>query len=390
MSSALGEGLSQFVEGLAQKADGWKNTPLPGEWKPLAGPAGPSRKEAGGAAEAVFGTPVQRMVATEDGGKLTRLDVLFMERAAGAAADEAYLQSMRQAASKTSAGLQAKMGKPGQLVKPAAGAAPGTVVQEWAGAAATIRLTLEPGARLYVSMIPLQAAGTAKASPTAPATAAKGKPVLLKSRLEEKPNGDVMITGLPELQPMDDESNHALRVGECLAGYYGWTMDVRAVATANGWTANATLDNTFEVLEALSKAAKVEWTQQDISDLRKKDQPLDMMEARRWIDKGRPIVYRHMYSEIREAFLFEFAKQYEQNPQLELPSPKDPVEKSKWLHYDEKDDFYGSTAVIIGYNKKRGEFLLKYPGYAAGSQIIRMREEELNTSLLRVYYVPPS
>lgn len=389
MSSARGESLAQFVEALVQKAEGWKTAPLPGEWKAMAGPPGPSRKEAQ-TSEPVFGTAAQRVVATENAGKLTRLDVLFMERGAAAAADDALTQAMRQAASKASAGVQSKVGKPGQIVKPAAGAAPGTVVQEWADGVATIRLTLEPGSRLYLSMISAQTpAATATASTTAPSAAAKGKLAPLKSRLEEKPNGDVIITGLPELPEVDDNSNYTLRAGECLAGYYGWTIDVRAAATAAGWAPNATLDTTYEVMEGLAKAAKVEWTELDIEDLRKKDQPLDLMEARRWIDKGRPIVYRLMYSEIREGLLFDFAKQYEQNPKLELPSPKDPAEKSKWLRWDEKADFYGNTVVIIGYNKKRGEFIIKYPGYEAGRQIIRMREEEMAASMLQIYYINP-
>lgn len=386
VGAARGEGLSQFVETLVQKAEGWKTAPLPGEWKPLAGAASPVRKEAQ-TAEPVFGTSAQRIVATEEAGKLTRVDVLFMERGA-AAADDALTLAMRQAASKASAGVQSKVGKPGQIVKPAAGAAPGTVVQEWAGGVATLRLTLEPGSRLYLSMIPPQTAA-APVTASASAASAKGKPVPLKSRLEEKPNGDVIITGLPELPPVDDNSNYPLRAAECLAGYYGWTFDVRAALTAAGWTHNASLDNTYEAVEGLAKAAKVEWTEHHIEDLKKKDQQLDLMEARRWIDKGRPIIYRHIYSEIREDFLFDFAKQYEQNPKLELPSPKDPAEKSRWLRWDENGDFYGSTGVLIGYNKKRGEFILKYPGYEAGHQIIRIREEELAASLIQIYYVPP-
>ncbi|OYW77056.1 MAG: hypothetical protein B7Z37_05935 [Verrucomicrobia bacterium 12-59-8] len=386
MSSARGDSLSQFVETLVQRAESWRTAPLPGRWKPLAGPPGPSRKEAQ-TAEPVFGTVAQRIVATEEAGKLTRLDVLFMERGA-AAADDAYMQAMRQAASRASAGVQSKVGKPGQILKSAAGAAPGTVVQEWSGGVATIRLTLEPGSRLYLSMIAPQTPAAIASTATSSA-AAKTKQAPLKSRLEEKANGDVILTGLPDLPRVDDNSNYTLRAAECLAGYYGWTMDVRAVATSSGWSPKASLDTTYDVMEALARAAKVDWTACLIDDLRKKDQTLDLMEARRWIDKGRPIVYRHMYSELRERFLFDFAKQYEQNPKLELPGPKDPAEKSKWLRWEGNAKFYGITAVIFGYNKKRGEFIIKYPGYTPGNQIIRMREEELAASLLRVYYISP-
>ena len=48
------------------------------------------------------------------------------------------------------------------------------------------------------------------------------------------------------------------------------------------------------------------------------------------------------------------------------------------------------TALIIGYNRKRGEFILKFPGNDPGEQIFRMREEELSTSLFEIFYIPPS
>ncbi len=388
LGAARGESLSLFVEGLAQQAASWQTTPLPGEWKPVAGPPRPARKEAP-AAEPVFGTAAQRIVATEDAGKLTRLDVLFMERGT-AAADAALLQAMRQAASQAATGVQAKVGTPGQTVKPAAGAAAGTVVQEWSGEAATIRLTLEPGARLYLSMVPRQAPGAAAGS-----AAAKTKPAAqkgdLKSRLEEKANGDVIITGLPELEPANFSSENILRAAQCLAGYYGWTMDVEAVAKDAGWVAaDGVTDRTYEVMMAMAKAAKVEVTDYGIVRLQKAGQKLDLLEVRRWLDKGRPLIYLHAHSNVRADYLIDFNKQYAQNPKLELPSPKDPAENSRWPRHVEDATYYTKPAVIIGYNRKRGEFILKYPGRIPENQVIRMREEELSASLLRIYYIPPN
>jgi hypothetical protein len=386
LSSARGESLSPFIESLVQQAEAWKTTPLPGEWKPLAGPPSPSRKQAQ-SAEPLFGTAAQRIVATEDAGKLTRLDVLFIERGT-AAADEAFLKAMRQAASQAAAGLQSKVGKPGQTVNPAAGAATGTVAQEWSSDAATIRLTLEPGSRLYLSILPRQApVAAAAADPKAKPTAPKGP---LKSRVEEKANGDVIITGLPEVALEKFTLDDIMRTSQCLAGYYGWTLDVEAVAKAAGWSEDGTTDCTYEVVTALAKAAKVEVTDYGIVRLQKAGQKLDLLEVRRWIDKGRLLVYRHMYSEVRADYLIDFNKQFTQNPKLELPSPKDPAENSKWLRYVENSNYYSSTTLIIGYNRKRGEFILKYPGRKPEEQIIRIREEELSTSLLQVYYIPPN
>jgi hypothetical protein len=211
LSSAQGEGLVPFIESLVQQSEAWKTTPLPGEWTALAGPPSPSRKQAQ-SAEPLFGTAAQRIVATEDAGKITRLDVLFMERGT-AAADEAFLQAMRQAASKAAAGVQSKVGKAGQTVPATAGAAPGTVAQEWSSEAATVRLTMEPGSRLYLSILPRQGAGAGATAATKSAPSAPKGP--LKSRVEEKPNGDVIITGLPELEPAKFSSENILRAAQC-------------------------------------------------------------------------------------------------------------------------------------------------------------------------------
>lgn len=384
LSSARGESLAPFVEALVQQAEAWKTTPLPGEWTPLAGPPKPSRKQAQ-SAEPVFGAAAQRIVATEDAGKLTRLDVLFIERGT-AAADAAFLQAMRQAASQAAAGVQSKVGKPGQTVNPPAGAAPGTVAQEWTSDAATLRLTLEPGSRLYLSILPRQASvATAGAKPKTDSP--KGS---LKSRVEEKPNGDVIITGLPEFVPAKDGSDEILAATQCLAAHYGWTLDVEAIAKAAGWTYDGDTDCTYEVVMALAKAAKVEVTDYGIARLQRAGQKLDLMEARRWIDKGRPVVYNHVASEVRTEYLLDFNKQFTQNPKLELPNPKDPAENTRWPRWQENSQFYVYPALIIGYNRKRGEFILKLPGNDPGEQVFRMREEELSTSLTQVYYIPPS
>ena len=310
-----------------------------------------------------------------------------MERGT-AAADEAFLQAMRQAASQAAAGVQSKVGKLGQTVNPAAGAATGTVAQEWSSDAAMVRLTLEPGSRLYLSILPRQA-------PVAAAAGAKSKPISskgpLKERVEEKANGDVIITGLPELEPAQFSSENILRAAQSLAGYYGWSMDVEAVAKDAGWiAATGVNDLTYEVMMALGKAAKVEVTDYSIMRLQKTGQKLDLFEARRWIDKGRPAVYLHVFSAARADYLMAFYKEYTQNPKLELPSAKDPAENTRWPRYEANSNYYTKPALIIGYNRKRGEFILKFPGRIPENQIIRMREEELSTSLLQVFYIPPS
>jgi hypothetical protein len=371
MAVVWAENAGPLIDALMKSAGAWKNPTLPGVWQPVAGPVGLTRKEMR-SSEPVFDVAAERLVATETAGKLTRLDVLLMERGTQAA-DAAYLQTMRQTAAKVSAAVQAKAGKPGQLVK-AAGAVPGTVIQEWTTAASSIRLTMEPGVRLWVSI-------SAQQSPAAGATASLKD--TLKTHVQQKENGDVLITDLPEVarENEDRPGDNELRASECLASYYGWTIDVEATARTTGWKPEFNMDHSPEVFAAVAKAAKVR------TETTKK---LELLQVQHSIDRGQPPVYTHVYSDIRSEYLRDFAKRYAADPSLELPSPKDPEERKKWPVATDNTDYYICTALIIGYNKKRGELILMYPGHAPEVRTLRVREEEVVVSQEETYFIRPN
>lgn len=184
--------VAPLVDSLSSQPAAWKCTPLSADWKDLGAAKGAARKELA-AGETVLGVPVQRSIATTGAaGVLSRLDLLFLEKSpAQQPTDPAWQQTLRQTASQVSAALQTKLGKPGQLVKPGVGAATGTVIQEWTTPAASLRLTLEPGNRVWVSLTPTAASATPAAA-AVPVTKEDRK-----ARVQHRDNGDVIITSLP-------------------------------------------------------------------------------------------------------------------------------------------------------------------------------------------------
>ncbi|MGV3664353.1 MAG: hypothetical protein ACO1TE_29545 [Prosthecobacter sp.] len=368
--------VAPLVDSLSADPAAWKSAPLSADWKDLGAAPGTTRKELA-SPETVLGVPVQRSIATTSGGVLSRLDVLFVERAAGSApADAAWQQTLRQTASQVSATLQTKLGKPGTLVKPGVGAANGTVIQEWTTPASQVRLTLEPN-RVWVSLTP----ASAPALPDT-ATAATSVPMTKddrKARVQHRENGDVIITALPTVPDTDEASNLMLRMIEQLNLYYSWKVDCLAIAKSIGWTPDSTIFDEAKLFAAVGKEAKVRF---------KMVEGFDLLEIQHWIDRGQPVLFVRVWTELRHLYHVEFAPKLATDPAAELPPAKDAAEKAKWPS-DKDPDFYACEATIVGYNKKRGELIFSHPGWGKEDENMRMREEEAATSTLALYYLPP-
>ncbi len=139
------------------------------------------------------------------------------------------------------------------------------------------------------------------------------------------------------------------------------------------------MDDSPKFFAAIIKAAKVR---------SKVVQKFGLLEIQHFIDRGQPVVYTPASTELRDEFLQDFAKRFAADPKLELPSPKDPAEKQKWPKPSEAD-YYVSNALIVGYKKKRGELILRFPGRAPEVQTFRVREEEAEASLEDIYFIWP-
>lgn len=126
--------------------------------------------------------------------------------------------------------LQAKFGKPGTLVKPGVGAATGTVIQEWTTSASQVRLTLEPGNRVWVSLTPTTASAAAPSTASAAATPPPATKEDHKARVQHRDNGDVIITALPAVAEAVGVADLMLRIVQQLNSYYGWKVDCEALA----------------------------------------------------------------------------------------------------------------------------------------------------------------
>ncbi len=372
--------IGPLVDTLSSNPAAWKSTPLSAGWKDLGTAPGATRKELA-SLETVLGVPVLRSIATTtSGGALSRLDVLFVEKAAGSTpADAAWQQTLRQTASQVSAALQTKLGKPGTLVKPGVGAAAGTVIQEWTTPASQVRLTLEPGNRVWVSLTPpATASAPSTASVRAPATKEERK-----ARVQHRDNGDVIITGLPAVAEAVGAADLMLRIVQQLNSYYGWKVDCEALARGMGWNPDSTTFDHVKFFTAIGKEAKVRFKMVEVED-----NNFDLLEIQHWIDRGQPVPFSRVWTELRHNYHVEFAQKLATDPTAELPRAKDDAEKAKWPS-DKDPDYYSSEAVIIGYNKKRGELIFSHPGWGPEDENMRMREEEAAVSALAIYYLPP-
>lgn len=370
--------VAPLVDSLSADPAAWKSAQLSGDWKVLGTGNGATRKELA-AKETVLGVPVRRSIVTTGGaGALSRLDLLFLEKApAQQPADAAWQQTLRQAASQVSAALQTKLGKPGQLVKPGVGAATGTVVQEWSTPAASVRLTLEPGTRVWVSLTPVPAS----ASPAVAAVPMTKED--RKARVQHRDNGDVIITGLPAVAEAVGVGDLMLRITQQLDSYYGWKVDCEAIARGIGWTPDSTVFDEIKLFTAIAKEAKVRF-----KVVAADGNNFDLLEIQHWIDRGQPVAFARVWTELRHLYHVEFAQKLATDPTLELPRAKDAAEQAKWP--SSKDpDFYSSEGVIVGYNKKRGELIFSHPGWGPEDENMRMREEEAAVSTLAIYYLPP-
>lgn len=381
-SLARADVIAPLVDSLSSDAAAWKSPQLSADWKDLGAGKGAPRKELA-AKETVLGLPVQRSIATTGAaGALSRLDLLFLEKGpVQQPTDAAWQQTLRQTASQVSAALQAKLGKPGQLVKAAAGAATSTVIQEWTTPAASLRLTLEPGNRVWVSLSPSSESTT----PAAAAASAAG-PVTkesIKAHVQQRDNGDVIITGLPAVAETTGAGDLMLRIAQQLDSYYGWKVDCEAIARSIGWSSENTTFDEAKLFAAVAKEAKVRFKEMEVEDYK-----LDLLEIQHWIDRGQPVVFTRVWTELRHNYHVEFAQKLAADPTAELPRAKDDAEKAKWPSYKDPD-YYSSEGVIVGYNKKRGELIFSHPGWGVEDENMRMREEEAAVSTLAVYYLPP-
>lgn len=357
--------IAPLVSSLASDPEAWKSTPLPAEWKDVGGAPGTRRKEST-TQEPVFGLAVQRCIASSNAEGLARLDLLFVERGT-AAADAAWQQSLRQTASRLSTTLQNGLG-PGQVVRPPAGSPAGTVIQEWTTAAAQVRLSLEPGSRLWLTLTPQAASKTAKVTKTD-----------LKTRVLERENGDVIITGLRSMPKTLDTGDTILRIAECLVSHYGWKMNAEATARSLGWRPQDGAFDEAKLFEAMSREAGVR-----VKSFTK----LDLLEVRRAIDRGQPVVFTRAWTEVRHRYHQEFAQRLAADPNLRLPNAKNDAEKAQWPSLDTRG--FRNRAMIVGYNKKRGEIIFSHPGWGPEDENLRLSEEEALFSTSIMYCLTPS
>lgn len=197
------------------------------------------------------------------------------------------------------------------------------------------------------------------------ASGMKGKPPVTL------PNGDVVVKDLPE--PLVDAVVSEWRPLAAIAvldAYYGWKLPILELAKKNKY--DSALDHWLYEDAFYRDVGKESRTKVSFTKVFEFDTLVKQINA------GQPMIHWRGWSEAREAKYVEFEKQLFTDPTAELPSHRDTKEKRNWIVHTGGSD--AITAMLIGYNKKRGEVLMYSPYYGADYKCFRMRKEEMEVT----------
>lgn len=340
------------------------------QW-PLNGPAGAVEQREWKPADLVFGTKPQRALATVTKDALTRLDVLFATKdGPNAGTFEADFTALKK---ELPAAIQATLGIAGTPTRPEPSMPPGSEVLGWNNGKVTMRVTFEPGRRVWFSAIPVVSLPVpAKSGPPATVDARE----LAKSKVKVLPNGDSFIENLPKVEGSADASENHLRMCEFLQRYYQWKADpAEAVKAGQG------LDSFARIEAVLKQLVKLAGSRMKVV------KNFDLNDAKRDLAKGRPVAVAYAHNARRVEFWEAFVQKHAADPTAELPPAKDPEDRKKWQDPETAD--YYAVGFVVGFNDKRNEVLLRIAGYDSEFPNFRLRPEELIYTTYQVFYISP-
>lgn len=218
------------------------------------------------------------------------------------------------------------------------------------------------------------AAAPANAPTTAPANAREAA----KAKVQEFPNGDVVIPdeSLPEMPEAGDDDPLALSLCQFLVKYYGWKAD-----PAEALKGTENLDDFEKHEAALKKLVK------EAGSRMKMVEKFDFNDVKRELAKGRVVAVVYAHNDLREDAWYDYAKAYEQDPKTPPPDAKDPEVRKKWQ--DLESASYHSSLIIQGYNTKRDELITRVMGFSSKVYSPRLQIEEMKVSAYQVFTFSP-
>ena len=200
----------------------------------------------------------------------------------------------------------------------------------------------------------------------------RGRVEDLQKRVEQRPNGDVVITDIP-LLPQGDRAYCGLSALAMAMQTLGLEIDTEDYAAAAGVRYGSTRGSRIrEVYNEAAKEAGFRLT---------RTTRFDLMKAKDSIDKGIPVLVWRRWTQERDFLHTAFARRFQQNAALELPKP-DADDRDLWP----KKDAYSHATVINGYNPKRREIIFT-ESWSERERNRRMRVEEIEGTAYYAFYI---
>jgi len=243
---------------------------------------------------------------------------------------------------------------------------------EWVVDGVNLRFTADDDQLISLSIQP--AAGATKKLAEQTGGIARRRDA--KEAVEEKSNGDLIITNIPMFN-QGGRGYCAMGTLAMVTQYYGLSLNIDQLAAKAGYrdgdTANAKV---IPVYQAAAKEAKLRFT--EIRNLPYRD-------IVRMVEKGKPILVWRNFSRERDEFHSNFARRVAADPTAELPDPrKDKDDRAQWPTVK----MGGHASLITGINKKRNEVLFT-ESWGENNRNRRMRAEEMEATTYIAFLFEP-
>jgi hypothetical protein len=390
----------------------WTNGQLPGQWVDTSTASEAKGKELSSLGQ-VFGILPQQVQAWLQDGKVTRMNIVFLEagnffgfrkskeanytnkegqtrkeeREANKKLEELKKEEDKVIAAKRGefaklfdqyekqllAALEKFTGKPGVKVTVGQTWALRTRALEFATPQVRMRLTAEDGQIISLAVIPATAVTKSTRLATVSGSQRRAD---AKDRIKTLPDGDVLLDAIPMIN-QGSRGYCAIGTLAMIGKYYGLEVDIDQLASKAGYkegdTSNASI---IPIYEATAKEGRMRM---------KEERDFDFREVIREIDKGHPILVWRYFSRERDEFHHQFAADHLKNPTKTLPDPKkDKGEKALWPSASNG----GHASLITGYNKARNEVLFT-ESWGEGNRHRRMLAEEMAASAYVMFFFEP-
>lgn len=390
----------------------WSGGQLPGTWKDTSTASEKQGRELS-TLGLVFGIRPQQVQVWLQGGKVVRMDIVFLEagnffgfkksdeavyqqkteqsrkeeRAAEKQLAELKKQEDKEFATKRGQfaalfsqyekqlpeALEKFCGKPGQRVTVGQTRMLRSRATEFTSPVVRMRLTAEDDQLISLAVIPADMAVKSSRLTTVSGSQRRAD---AKDSVKSMPNGDVLLDAIPMVN-QGSRGYCAIGTLAMIGKYYGLEVNIDQLAARAGYkegdTENASV---IPIYEAAAKEGRMRMKQQRTFDLR---------EAMREVDKGHPILVWRYFSRERDAFHHKFAIDYAKDITLKLPDPK--KDKSDAASWPDRSTG-GHASLITGYNKGRDEVLFT-ESWGEGNRHRRMRVEEMAATAYVLFYFEP-